>query len=164
LTNHHCGFDAIQNHSSVEHDYLTNGFWAYKMEDELPNKGMVVTFVARIEDVTAKVLDGVSALPNEVDKQKKIQENISNLNKSLPKETWQENSIKTFYDGNQYVLFVTETYKDIRLIPIIGFGHAIQVIFLCSEFMLIKIIILRNIRQITFRINQNIFCQFPLKA
>jgi hypothetical protein len=116
LTNHHCGFDAIQNHSSVDHDYLTNGFWAYKMEDELPNKGMVVTFIARIEDVTPKVLDGIAAITNEADKQKKIQENISNLNKSLPKEAWQENSIRTFYDGNQYILFVTETYKDIRLV------------------------------------------------
>ncbi len=116
LTNHHCGFDAIQNHSSVEHDYLTNGFWAYKMEEELPNKGMIVTFIVKIEDVTTKVLDGVATLPNEADKQKKIQDNISNLNKSLPKEAWQENSIRTFYDGNQYLLFVTETFKDIRLV------------------------------------------------
>ncbi len=116
LTNHHCGFDAIQDHSSVEHDYLTDGFWAYKMEDELPNKGMVVTFIARIEDVTTKVLEGVSAITSEADKQKKIQENISALNKTLPKEAWQENSIRTFYDGNQYILFVTETYKDVRLV------------------------------------------------
>ena len=116
LTNHHCGFDAIQNHSSVEHDYLTDGFWAYKMEEELPNKDMVVTFVVRIEDITTKVLEGLTSLSNEQDKQKKIQQNISDLNKSLPKESWQENSIKTFYDGNQYLLFVTETYKDIRLV------------------------------------------------
>ena len=54
LTNHHCGYDNIQSHSTVEHDYLTDGFWAYKMEDELPNKGMVVTFIVRIEDVTTK--------------------------------------------------------------------------------------------------------------
>jgi hypothetical protein len=116
LTNHHCGFDAIQDHSSVEHDYLTDGFWAYKMEDELPNKSMVVTFIARIEDVTAKVLDGVASISSEADKQKKIQENIGILSRTLPKEAWQENSIKTFYDGNQYILFVTETYKDIRLV------------------------------------------------
>lgn len=116
LTNHHCGFDAIQNHSSVEHDYLTNGFWAYKMEEELPNEDLVVTFIVKIEDVTAKVLNGVAALPTEAEKQKKIQENISALNLSLPKESWQENKIKTFYEGNQYMLFVTETYKDIRLV------------------------------------------------
>lgn len=116
LTNHHCGFDAIQNHSSLDHDYLANGFWAYKMEDELPNKGMVVTFIVRIEDVTSKVLEGVSVLTLEAEKQKKIQENISTLSKTMPKEAWQENSIRTFYDGNQYLLFVTETYKDIRLV------------------------------------------------
>ncbi len=116
LTNHHCGFDAIQNHSTVEHDYLRDGFWAYKMSDELPNKDMVVMFVVRIEDVTTKVLERVSSLLSETEKQKKIQDNISSLSNSLPKETWQENKIKTFYDGNQYLLFVTETYKDIRFV------------------------------------------------
>ncbi len=116
LTNHHCGYDNIQSHSTVEHDYLTDGFWAYKMEDELPNKGVVVSFVVRIEDVTTKVIDGVATLTSESEKQKKIQENISNLTKTLPKESWQENSIRTFYDGNQYILFVTETFKDIRLV------------------------------------------------
>lgn len=116
LTNHHCGFENIQNHSSVEHDYLTDGFWAYKMEDELTNKDLFVTFIIRIDDVTNKVLEGVINLPTETEKQKKIQENIAMLNKSLPKESWQENSIRTFYDGNQYLLFVTETYKDVRLV------------------------------------------------
>lgn len=116
LTNHHCGFDAIQNHSSVEHDYLRDGFWAYKTEDELPNKGMVVTFVVRIEDVTKQVMDGVSELPTEAEKQKKIQQNVANLTQTLSKESWQENLIRAFYDGNQYIRFVTETYKDIRLV------------------------------------------------
>ncbi|HSD15108.1 MAG TPA: S46 family peptidase [Flavobacterium sp.] len=116
LTNHHCGFNNIQDHSSVEHDYLTDGFWAYKMEDELPNKDAFVTFIVKIEDVTNKVMEGVVNLPTEAEKQKKIQENIAMLNKSLPKESWQENSIRTFYDGNQYLLFVTETFKDVRLV------------------------------------------------
>ena len=116
LTNHHCGYGAIQNHSTVEHDYLQDGFWAYKMEDELPNKGMVVTFVVRIEDVTSKIMEGVDALNDEAQKQKKIQENISKYSESLPKESWQENKIRTFFDGNQYLLFVTETYKDVRLV------------------------------------------------
>ena len=75
LTNHHCGFDSIQNHSSVDHDYLTNGFWAYKMEDELPNENLVVTFIVKIEDVTTKVLEGTSNLTSEAEKQKKIEEN-----------------------------------------------------------------------------------------
>lgn len=116
LTNHHCGYDAVQNHSTIEHDYLADGFWAYKMEDELPNKGMIVSFVERIEDVTVKVLEGIPTIPSEADKQKRIQENIVNLSKTLPKETWEENIIKTFYNGNQYLLFVTSTFKDIRLV------------------------------------------------
>jgi hypothetical protein len=116
LTNHHCGFSQIQYHSSVEKDYLTNGFWAYKMEDELPNENLVVTFIIKIEDVTTKVLEGTSALTSEAEKQKKIQENITALSVSLPKESWQENKIRTFFEGNQYLLFVTETFKDIRLV------------------------------------------------
>ncbi|WP_298156243.1 S46 family peptidase [Flavobacterium sp.] len=115
LTNHHCGFDAIQSHSTVDHDYLTDGFWAYKMEDELPNEGMVVTFVIKIEDVTAQVLANTADLP-EAEKQKKIKENIAAVSGSFPKESWQENSIRTFYEGNQYLLFVLENFKDIRLV------------------------------------------------
>ncbi|TRX26557.1 S46 family peptidase [Flavobacterium franklandianum] len=116
LTNHHCGFDAIQNHSTVDHDYLANGFWAYKMEDELPNENLVVTFIVRIEDVTTKVLEGTQNLTSEAEKQKKIQDNITVLSNSLPKENWQENKIRTFFEGNQYMLFVTETFKDVRLV------------------------------------------------
>lgn len=115
LTNHHCGFDEIQSHSSVENDYITDGFWAMKMEDELPNKDLVVTFIVKIEDVTTQVLEGTQGL-SEAEKQKKIQQNISSLSNSSPKESWQENKIRTFYDGNQYMLFLTETYKDIRLV------------------------------------------------
>src|SRR5690606_28720947 len=111
-----CGFGQIQSHSSVEHDYITDGFWAMKMEDELPNPGVVVSFVVKIEDVTSKVLEGVEGISAEADKQKKIQQNISSVTTSFPKEAWQENRIRTFYDGNQYLLFVTETHKDIRLV------------------------------------------------
>lgn len=116
LTNHHCGYDNIQSHSTVEHDYLTDGFWAYKMADELPNKDLTVTFIIKIEDVTAKIFEGVSNLPTEIEKQKRIQQNIAAASKSFPKEAWQEVMIRAFYDGNQYLLFVTETFKDIRLV------------------------------------------------
>lgn len=116
LTNHHCGYSQIQSHSTVDKDYLTDGFWAYKMEDELPNDNLYVTFIVKIEDVTIAVLDGTVALTNEVDIQKKIQENISALTTSSPKEDWQENKIRTFYEGNQYMLFVTETFTDVRLV------------------------------------------------
>lgn len=116
LTNHHCGFSQIQSHSSVQNDYLTNGFWAYKMEDELPNEDLVVTFIIKIEDVTTAVLDGTDQLETETEKQKKIQSNIASVTASFAKETWQENKIKSFFEGNQYVLFVTETFKDVRLV------------------------------------------------
>lgn len=116
LTNHHCGFGEIQSHSTVEHDYLTDGFWAMSLEEELPNPDLEVTFIVKIEDVTAKILDGVAAISSEVDKQKKIQENMASLTKSSPKEAWQENRIRTFYEGNQYILFVVESYKDVRLV------------------------------------------------
>ena len=116
LTNHHCGFDAIQNLSTLENDYLTNGFWAYKTEDELPAKDVDVMFIVSINDVTAAILEGTTIILNEADRQKKIQENISKLTASFKKEAWQENKIRTFFEGNQYILFVTETFEDIRLV------------------------------------------------
>ena len=87
FTNHHCGYNAIAASSSVEHNYLKDGFWAYKMEDELSNPDMVVMFVVRIEDVTSKVLEGTGTISDEAEKQKKIQSNIASLNNSLPKES-----------------------------------------------------------------------------
>lgn len=116
LTNHHCGYGEIQSHSTVEHDYLTNGFWAMSLAEELPNPNLEVTFIIRIEDVTSQVLEGVSTLTDEKDKQKKIEQNISRLTNTLPKESWQGNSIRTFYEGNQYMRFVTETFTDVRLV------------------------------------------------
>ncbi len=116
LTNHHCGFDQIQSHSSVEKDYITDGFWAMSMAEELPNPGVVVTFVIKIEDVTSQVLAGTQNISAEADKQKKIQENITSVTNTFKKEPWQENRIRNFFDGNQYLLFVTETFKDIRLV------------------------------------------------
>lgn len=116
LTNHHCGFGEIQAHSTVEHDYLTDGFWAMSLEEELPNPDLEVTFIVKIEDVTSQILNGVSDISSETEKQKKIQENIASLTKSSPKEAWQENRIRTFYEGNQYILFVVESYKDVRLV------------------------------------------------
>lgn len=115
LTNHHCGFDNIQSHSTVENDYLANGFWAYKMDQELPNPGLVVTFIVSINDVTTSVLAGTESL-SEADKQKKIQQNIAEIGKTYKKEAWQDILVRSFYDGNQYLLFVTENFKDIRLV------------------------------------------------
>ncbi len=116
LTNHHCGYSQIQSHSSLENDYLQDGFWAMSLQEELPNPGVTATFIVKIEDVTPQVMAGVTAAMNEADKQKKIEENIASTVQNSPKESWQENRVRTFYEGNQYMLFVVETFKDIRLV------------------------------------------------
>ncbi|ASF43777.1 S46 family peptidase [Capnocytophaga genosp. AHN8471] len=116
LTNHHCGYGQIQAHSSVQNDYLTNGFWAKNLSDELPNKNLEVTFIVRIEDVTKKVLADTQNLKDETLRNAQIERNIASLVQNSPKESWQENRIRAFYEGNQYILFVVETFKDVRLV------------------------------------------------
>lgn len=116
LTNHHCGYSQIQSHSSLENDYLQNGFWAMSQKDELPNPGVTASFMVRIEDVTSQIMKGITDTMGEAEKQKKIEENIANVVQTSPKEAWQENRVRTFYEGNQYMLFVVETYKDVRLV------------------------------------------------
>nr|WP_089378571.1 S46 family peptidase [Lutibacter flavus] len=116
LTNHHCGYGAIQSHSSVDHNFLKDGFWAMSYEDELANPSMSVTFIKRIDDVTTLVFQGVSDDLDEASKMKLINQNILKVNKESQKEAWQNSNIKSFYNGNQYILFVTEEYNDIRLV------------------------------------------------
>ena len=116
LTNHHCGYGQIQAHSSVENDYLLNGFWAKNKAEELPNDNLEVTFIVRIEDVTNAVMNGVKVKDSEAKKQEKIKQNIERTIATFPKKEWQENRIKSFYEGNQYILFVTETFSDVRLV------------------------------------------------
>ena len=117
LTNHHCGYGAIQSHSTTENDYLADGFWAMKSKDELANKEMVVTFIKRIEDVSIQVFKGISEDLSIKDKNDKISQNIKKIIKNASKkEDWYESKVKSFYNGNQYFLFITETFKDIRLV------------------------------------------------
>lgn len=116
LTNHHCGFGQIQSHSSLENDYLKDGFWAMSKKEELPNKGLYVEFIVRIDDVTTKALNGVNNAMTEREKQSTIDKNINEITKSVKKETWQNIKVKPFYKGNQYFLFVTEKFEDVRLV------------------------------------------------
>ncbi len=116
LTNHHCGYGQIQSHSTVEHDYLTDGFWATSQKEELKNPGLSVTFIKEITDVTSKVLNGIETAKTEVERQKIIKKNITQLVENSPKKSWQTNRIKAFYNGNQYMLFRVETFKDVRLV------------------------------------------------
>jgi len=118
LTNHHCGYGAIQSHSSVEHDYLEDGFWAKTMKDELPNKGMVATLIVRIDDITKEVLKDIPASASIKEQQQLIDQHIAKVKAKAKKEDWQDFKVKSMFDGNQYLLFVTETFKDIRLLKI----------------------------------------------
>ena len=116
LTNHHCGYGVIQSHSSVDHDYLKDGFWAMSYEEELPNESLSATFIKRIDDVTSQVFDGVSDDMDEASKMKLINQNILKVNKEVAKEAWQESYVRSFFKGNQYLLFVTEKFTDVRLV------------------------------------------------
>ena len=116
LTNHHCGFGQIQSHSSLENDYLKDGFWAMSFDEELPNEGLFVEFIVRIEDVTTQALAGVTDTMTEKEKQSTIDKNSNTLQTTVSKEAWQDTKVKSFYKGNQYFLFVTERFEDIRLV------------------------------------------------
>jgi uncharacterized protein (DUF4415 family) len=116
LTNHHCGFDAIQNHSTLDHNYIRDGFWASNNADEIPNPGLFVTFIVRIEDVSKQVLNGVTTSMSESERQSTVDKNIAELRKNTRKEVYQDSFIRPFFEGNQYYLFVTERYNDVRLV------------------------------------------------
>ncbi len=116
LTNHHCGLDAVQNHSSVQHNYIRDGFWAFNHEQELQNEGLFVTFIIRIDDLSAAVLKNVTLDMDEKERQSTIDKNIAALKISIKKETYQDILIRPFFEGNRYYGFITETYRDIRLV------------------------------------------------
>ena len=115
LTNHHCGYDNIQSHSTVENDLLTNGFWAKNMEEELPNPGVTVDFVTDIKEITQDILGNTSSLSG-AELTKKINENIDAYKKSQKIESYQSIIVRPMFAGNKYYAFVVETYKDIRLV------------------------------------------------
>ena len=116
LTNHHCGLGAIQRLSSLEHDYLANGFWAKSKEEELPSPGTTVTLLVRMEDVTEKALIGVDDKMSQFVRAQILKQNIELLEKEAIKGTSYEAKIRSFYYGNQYYLFVFEVFKDVRLV------------------------------------------------
>lgn len=115
LTNHHCGYSQIQSHSTIEHDYLTNGFWAKNMSEELPCPGLTATFIIRIDDVTDDIINQVNGL-KEDDRNKKVKEISEQLIKKAIEGTHYSADIKPFYYGNKYFMIVTETFKDVRMV------------------------------------------------
>ncbi len=116
FTNHHCGFSAIQHHSSVEQDYLKNGFWAKNQAEELACPWLRVTFVKEIKDVTEAVLNGVTSGMGAAERSKKMQQNILLLEQKNKTKASITAKIKPFHQGNKYYMLITEDYNDIRLV------------------------------------------------
>lgn len=116
LTNHHCGYGNIQSHSSLEKNYLRDGFWAKSYAEELPNPGLFVRFIDRIDDVTGAAMKGVNENMTTADRQSAIDANLELIKASYTLSDFQEVIIRPFYNGNQYFAFLTTVYNDVRLV------------------------------------------------
>ena len=113
LTNHHCGYSQIQQHSTVENNYLKNGFWAMNFKEELTNPGLTATFIVSIKNVTSDVFEGSLNMDNS---EQIIAENILKIQNEANKSSGYKNVIKPFYYGNKYYMITSKTFKDVRLV------------------------------------------------
>lgn len=116
LTNHHCGYGQIQAHSTVEHDYLKDGYWAMTRDQELPNPGLSVTFLIKMEDVTDQVLAGVKPGMSEQERNTVINQARAAIEKKASESTGYRADVASFYGGNYFYLIVSERYNDVRFV------------------------------------------------
>lgn len=116
LTNHHCGYSEIQQHSTMDNNYLKDGFWAKSFDEELPNPGLFAKFIESIEDVTDQVLDGVKDNMSDRERQSTVDKNIAAIQSKLDLDEFREAAIRPFFHGNQYFMFISVTYPDVRLV------------------------------------------------
>lgn len=116
LTNHHCGYGYISSLSNLDHNYLKDGFWAKEKSAEIPCSGLGITFIVRMEDVTTKVLNGVTPEMKESERKLIYDKNIVEVQKNISKKNNEDVFVRSFYNGNQFFAFVTITYKDVRLV------------------------------------------------
>lgn len=116
ITNHHCGFGQIQSHSTLENDYLTDGFWAMNKTEELPNEGLSVSILVEMRDVTDQILAGTDTIKDSFDFNSKIKENSTIVTDEAIDGTHYKARIKSFYNKNQYFLLIEEKFTDIRLV------------------------------------------------
>lgn len=116
ITNHHCGYGSIQRHSTLEHDYLTDGFWAKELKDELPNQGLTVSLLVKMDDVTDYVLKNIPQNATEIQRNALIAKAIEELKNKNSENNKYNVEIKPFYYGNQYFMFVYQVFRDVRLV------------------------------------------------
>jgi hypothetical protein len=116
LTNHHCGYGQIQRHTTLDNNYLEEGFWAGSREEELPNPGLTAMFIDRIEDVTSAILGNISKDATSEEREAQINRNIEAFRANVKIKDYEEVMIRPFFHGNQYIMFVTVTYRDVRLV------------------------------------------------
>ena len=128
LTNHHCGYGEIQNHSSLEHDYLKDGFWAMSRDEELPNEGKTITFLVRMEEVTDRIVPELNEQMGMQERDSKVRSLTQTITDEASEGNEYEARVRSMFNGNRYFLFVTQTYRDVRLVgappeSIGKFGH-----------------------------------------
>jgi len=116
LTNHHCGYGSIQSHSTTKNDYLTNGFWAMNRDEELPNEGLTARFLVRMEDLTLEFNNQLKDTKTEKERADKIIDLTKKYEGSISKENGFEAVVKSFFNGNEFYMFVYQVYKDVRLV------------------------------------------------
>jgi len=116
LTNHHCAYDDIQQHSSLSNDLLENGFWAMNRGDELPNDGLTASFLINIENVTEQILEHLSDEMTEMERRRKIREVSQSITSKITDSTHFNAVVKSFYAGNEFYVFTYETFSDVRLV------------------------------------------------
>jgi hypothetical protein len=115
FTNHHCGYGSVQALSTTEHDYLTNGFWALSKAEELKNENLSASFLVRMENVTDSIIPFLPENLKESERSAKVKEISERIRKRAGEKGKYEASVRAFYGGNEYYLFVYEIYKDVRL-------------------------------------------------
>jgi hypothetical protein len=116
ITNHHCGYEAIAEQSSVGSNFLSDGFWAMRPEEELAIPGKTVSFLVRMEDVTARVLAAVTPEMDEGERGQAIQKETDKIIEETEKGSDYEVSVESMYEGNEYYMFVYQTFTDIRMV------------------------------------------------
>lgn len=115
ITNYHCGRSQVQSHSSIEKDYMKNGYWAMKKSEEFHCPGLTVTFIVRMDDVTPLVLKGIEDGMTESQRQTIVDANSLGITGKITGDGYFNAVVRSFYYGNQYILIVSQTFRDIRL-------------------------------------------------